>query len=117
MSLKIKKGDTVEVISGKHKFDAKEKKRGKVRKVIRNKQGGSVKLIVENINMAYKHMKPSQMNPKGGRIEKESPIAADKTMLVCPSCDATTRIKVRDNAKGARVRYCMRCDKDIDTGS
>ena len=116
MSLTIKKGDTVEVISGSQRFEPKEKKRGLVRKVVSGK-AGDTKLIVENVNMVYKHMRPNQMNPKGGRIEKEALIQLSKTMLVCPACDKTTRIKVRKNDAGVKVRYCQHCDKDIDTGS
>ena len=58
---------------------------------------------------------PSNMNPKGGRIEKEAAIALSNVMLVCPSCDKTTRIKSHRNDNGKNVRYCMRCDKDILT--
>lgn len=110
MSLGIKKGDLVEVVSGSYKYNVPAKKRGKVRSVLTNKN----RIIVDNINMMYKHLKPSNMNPKGGRIEKESPIHASNIMLVCPSCDKTTRIKARVRDDGRKVRYCMRCDKDVD---
>jgi large subunit ribosomal protein L14 len=115
--LGIKKGDTVEVISGSDRYKSDpSQKRGVVRRIVDDKKTGSRKVLVENINMVFKHMKPSQMNPKGGRIEKESPLPVSKVMLVCPGCSKTTRVKVRNDESGVKTRYCMHCDKNIDTG-
>ena len=109
MSLGIKKGDIVEVISGNQKYDPTEKKRGKVVKVLRQEE----RVLIENINKRYKHLKPSQANPKGGRIEKEMPLHISNVMLVCPSCSKTTRIKTRLKDDGSKMRFCMRCDAEI----
>jgi large subunit ribosomal protein L24 len=110
MSLKIRKGDVVEVISGSARFQAQDKKRGRVIKVIPGKN----KVLVEEINKVYKHMRPSAMNPKGGRIEKESPLPLSNVMLVCSSCSKTTRIKSRKDDSGEKARYCMHCDQKIE---
>ncbi len=111
MSLKIKKGDLVEVISGSAKYDPQAKKRGRVIKVLTDKN----KILVEEINKRFKHMRPSSQNPKGGRVEREMPLALSNVMLVCPACDKTTRVKARKAEDGTKARYCMRCEKTIET--
>ena len=72
-ALKIKKGDTVKVITGKDKG-----KEGKVISV--DVQKG--KVVVEGANMVTKHTKPSQANPNGGIVQKEAPIDASNVMYV-----------------------------------
>ena len=71
-SLHVKTGDIVYVISGKDK-----KKTGKVLKVFPKKG----KIIVEGINIVTKHLKPSQVNPQGGVVQKEAAIFSSKVML------------------------------------
>ena len=110
MSLKIKRGDIVEVISGSVRFQAQDKKRGRVMRVLHEKN----KVLVEDLNKVFKHMKPSSMNPKGGRIEKENPLPISNVMLVCPSCSKTTRVKSRKIDSGKKVRFCMHCDQNIE---
>jgi large subunit ribosomal protein L24 len=111
MSLTIRKGDLVEVISGSARFAPKNKKQGRVIRVYPDKE----RVLIENINMKYKHMRPSNMNPKGGRVEKEAPVHISNVMLVCPECSKTTRVKARKDDKGSKVRYCMHCDNTIET--
>ena len=65
IKLKIKSGDTVQVIAGDHKGE-----KGKVLKVDREKN----RAIVEGVNLVSKHTKPSAQNPQGGIIKKEAPI-------------------------------------------
>ncbi len=104
MAAKIKKGDTVLVISGKDKG-----KKGKVLRVI-PKEG---KVIVEGVNMIKRHQRPNPRMREGGIVEKEAPIYACKVMLVCPNCGQSTRVgfKVVDEKK---VRYCKKCGEIID---
>ncbi len=104
MAARIKKGDLVEVISGKDKG-----KRGKVLRVI-PKEG---KVIVEGVNMVKRHQRPNPRMREGGIVEREAPIYASKVMLVCPSCNQRTRVgfKVVD---GKKVRYCKKCGEIID---
>ncbi len=98
--LKIKKGDTVRVITGKDKG-----KEGKVLVVDMKNE----RVIVEGVNMATKHSKPRAQGQTGGIIKQESPIYASKVMLICPKCGKAVRTgkKILDN--GNKVRYCKKC--------
>jgi large subunit ribosomal protein L24 len=101
----IKKGDRVKVISGK---DA-----GKEGKVLsRNVQKDT--LVVENINMATKSVRPSQKDPHGGLVKKEAALRGCKVMLVCPSCGKATRIGHAYLDNGKKVRVCKKCGEVID---
>ena len=101
----VKKGDTVEVISGKDKG-----KRGKILKVMPRK--GTV--VVEGVNMVKKHTRPTQKLPQGGILEKPAPLFSSKILLVCPTCAGGVRTgkKVLDNGK--KVRVCKKCGETLD---
>jgi large subunit ribosomal protein L24 len=109
VKFKIRKGDTVEVISGR-KTDKGQ--RGEVIKVYRD-QG---RVAVQGINIRKKHQGQIQtqgrtMSP--GIIEFEGPIHISNVMLVCPSCGEATRVGVtREDGEAHRV--CKRCDALID---
>ncbi len=103
--MRIRKGDRVRVISGK---DAG--KEGKVLSAVPDRD----LLIIEGVNMATKHVKPSQKNPKSGIIKQEVPIYACKVMLVCPSCGAATRVGRRYLDSGKKVRLCKACGEIVD---
>ncbi|AIY86880.1 MULTISPECIES: 50S ribosomal protein L24 [unclassified Thermotoga] len=103
--MRIKKGDLVEVISGKDRG-----KRGKVLRVIPKEN----KVIVENVNMVKRHQRPIPQLREGGIIEREAPIYASKVMVVCPACDKRTRVGYRFTEDGKKVRYCKKCGEIID---
>jgi large subunit ribosomal protein L24 len=111
--IKIRKGDSVQVIAGK---DAG--KRGTVALVIPEKR----RVVVEKVNMIKRHTKPrpaprnsqSQQVIPGGVIEKEAPLHISNVQLVCPACGKPSRIGYRENADGNKVRICRSCEKDID---
>jgi len=105
---KIRKGDTVEVITGK---DVGE--RGEVLTVFPKKK----RLVVENINMAKKHQRERQ-GPGGQTLPAQildfpAPMDWSNVMLVCPNCDERTRVgfRVEDDRK---VRFCKKCNETID---
>ncbi len=85
MASRIRKDDVVVVISGDHKGA-----RGKVLRVIPEKQ----RVLVEGVNMVYRHVRKSQKNPQGGRIQKEAPLHLSNVMPLDPRSD-----------RGARVRF------------
>ena len=103
--LKIKKGDTVMVVSGNYKG-----KSGRVLEIIRNDN----KAIVEGINIISRHTKPNQKNPDGGIIKKEAPIFISKLMLVDPKTSTPTRVGRKLNDKGKLVRFAKKTGEVID---
>jgi large subunit ribosomal protein L24 len=97
MKLHIKKGDTVQVISGDEKG-----KTGTVMKVDREKS----RALVEGLNMVSRHRKPSAGDPQsGGIIKKESAIHLSNLLLVNPSTGKGERIGRKVNANGTLQRY------------
>ncbi len=92
----VKVNDEVEVIAGDDKGV-----RGKVLSV----NGKTKKVIVEGVDRVYKHVRPSQRNPQGGRLSKEMPIDASNVMLICPKTNKPTRVGVRYRADGTKERY------------
>lgn len=103
----LHKGDTVVVLSGKEKG-----KRGKVLLVSPENN----RAIVEAINMAVRHERPSRRNPQGGMIQKEAPIHASNLMLICPKCGKPARTGRRLLEDGSRVRTCKKCSEMVDQG-
>jgi len=94
--MKIKKGDNVEVISGKDSG-----KRGRVLVVDRSRQ----RLVIEGVNMIKRHTRPNpQKNVKGGIVEREAPIHASNVMIVSPDSGQRSRIGIRVLDDGRRVR-------------
>jgi large subunit ribosomal protein L24 len=86
MARHIKSGDTVMVTSGNDKG-----KTGKVLKVLTKQD----KVIVEGLNIIFKHVRPSQRNPQGGRIRKEAPMAISKVLPIDPTSGKATRVRFR----------------------
>ncbi|MBD3218715.1 MAG: 50S ribosomal protein L24 [candidate division Zixibacteria bacterium] len=84
--MRIKKGDQVKVISGKNK--------GKIGKVLRVIPGTN-RVLVEGVNLIYRHSRPTQRNPKGGIVEKEAPIDASNVMLFDTRSNKPTRVNYR----------------------
>ena len=110
MKVKIRKGDTVEVISGRLEDKGK---RGEVVNVLTDDR----RVVVQGVNIRTKHQKQvqtaanRQMNP--GRIQLEAPIDISNVMLVCPKCQEPTRVSVQRDDTGAH-RVCKNCETAID---
>ena len=98
MSMKIKKGDKVIVITGKDKG-----KTGEVTKAMPKEN----KVIVSGINMVKRHQKPSQENA-GGVVSKEMPIHVSNVALVDPKSGKATRVAIRVEEGGRKVRVAKR---------
>lgn len=101
--LGIRKKDKVLVIKGEDRG-----KRGEVVSVVPDK----MRVIVSKMNIAKKHMRPTQGDP-GGIREVEAPIHVSNVMLVCPKCDQPTRIKFDKLSDGGKVRVCRKCGEMI----
>ncbi|HHY04174.1 MAG TPA: 50S ribosomal protein L24 [Thermoanaerobacterales bacterium] len=101
----VKKGDNVVVISGKDKG-----KKGKIIKVFPREK----KAVVEGINMATKHAKPSAAMPQGGIMHFELPIYTSKLMPICGKCQSATRVGHKILSDGTKVRVCKKCGEVLD---
>lgn len=104
VKLHVKKGDTVQVLSGKDKG-----KRGKIISAM----PAAAKVIIEGVNKVKRHSKPSLKVPNGGIIAKELPVAACKVQIVCPACNQPTRIAHKD-LNGKFARFCKKCGELIE---
>ena len=119
-TLKVRKGDTVQVMKGKD--------RGKQGRVI-DSDPKAARVLVENINMIVRHQRPRPIQNSsrmggpqiipGGRIEKAAPMPVSNVMVVCPTCKRPTRVGtvIKDyKDKHRRIRVCKHadCGQEID---
>lgn len=105
----LRKGDTVQIITGDDRGTKESPKKGRVLKTFPEKN----RVIVEGINFILRHTRPSQRNPQGGRVEREAPIHASNVLLVCPHCSQGTRVAIQVLNDGTRARACKRCHEVI----
>ncbi|MFN3689937.1 MAG: 50S ribosomal protein L24 [Fimbriimonadales bacterium] len=103
--MKIRTGDTVEVIAGKDKGQ-----RGRVIRVYPREN----RVVVDGLNLVWKHKKPRMLNQKGDKIQMAAPLFACKVMLVCPHCDKKTRVGRVRGQDGKLYRVCKKCGEMID---
>jgi len=104
MAARIRKGDTVVVISGKDKG-----KTGKVMRVLREDD----RVLVEGINRVKRHTRPTPRSPSGGILEREQPIAACKVMPVDPKTGKGTRVRYQTLDSGKKVRIAAASGEEI----
>lgn len=104
MMTKIKKNDTVVVLSGRDRG-----KQGKVTQVF-PRQGLAV---VEGVNIRFKHLKTRQRGRTGSRVQYAAPLPISKLSLICPHCGKRTRVKIQINADGHKLRICRRCSQSV----
>jgi large subunit ribosomal protein L24 len=103
--VRIKKGDTVQVLAGKDRG-----KRGEVMRVM-PKDG---RVIVDGVNVAKRHQRPTKRTMQGGIIDKDMPVAASSVAIVCKTPDCgPTRIGVRLDDQGRKQRFCRKCGGDL----
>ena len=99
----IRKGDVVKIITGIDKG-----KEGRVLRIFPKKN----KVIVEGTNYIWKHVRPSQTNPKGGRVKKERTVSISNVALLCGNCDKAAKVK-KEIREGKKVRVCKKCGESI----
>lgn len=104
----VKKDDLVEVIAGD---DAAKGRALKVLRVLTAKN----RVVVEGVNRVYKHVKPNKLNPQGGRLSVEAPIAVSNVLLFCPNCKKGIRYGRKNAADGRKFRECKKCKADLGT--
>lgn len=101
--MKVKKNDYVIVIAGNSKGE-----KGHVKQVL-NEKG---RVIIANVNMRKKHVKPSQQNPQGGRIEEEAPISISNVMAYSEKADSASRVTITKSEDGKKVRVLKKCGSE-----
>ncbi len=109
MKVKIRKGDTVEIITGRSEDKGK---RGEVIRVLPEEN----RVVVQGVNVRTKHQRQVQsqgrtINP--GRVRFEAPMHLSNVMLVCPKCGKPTRVGIQRDGETAR-RVCKHCQASID---
>ena len=124
MALRLRRGDTVQVVTG-----AEKGKRGKVLRVLRvNKElrGRTLRgknlfkkvrrgdlVVVQGVNLRYRHIRRSQKHPQGGRIQLEMPIHISNVMLYDAGKDRPVRTRVENDKDGNRVRVSTVSGKPV----
>jgi len=104
--MKIKKGDTVEVISGNDKGV-----RGTVHAVFPEAE----RLVVSGVNMVKKHQRRTgDVKTQFGIIEREAPLHISNVALVCPHCDKAVRVGYQIMPDESKARICRKCGELID---
>ena len=101
--MRIKKGDTVQVLSGNDKG-----KTGEVLEVMPKLQ----KVIVKGVNIRKKHVKPRKQGEEGGIISVECAIHSSKVNVVCPKCNKATRVGMIKEGK-EKIRVCKKCGNKL----
>ena len=101
--MKLKKGDTVQVIQGKDVG-----KRGAIERVLVERD----RVIVDGVNLAKKHQKPTKATMQGGIQDKAMPIHVSNLMLVCGK-DGPVKVGYRIDPNGEKHRVCRKCGADL----
>lgn len=105
MAAKIKRNDTVQVLSGKDRG-----RRGDVRQVYPDEG----RALVTGVNMVKKHRRARSPQEPGGILETEAPIQLSNIAIVCSACDRAVRVGFKLLDDGRKVRFCKRCSETID---
>ncbi len=109
MSMSIRKGDQVRVVSGKDKG-----RTGRVLEVKRDERGRAAKVLVEHVNTVHKHRRQSAQRQGGGGItQQEAYLDASNVMLIDPKGDAVTRVGSSVNEKGQKVRIAKKSNSPV----
>jgi len=98
---KIKKNDLIIVKTG-----ADSGKTGKVLRLLHDQD----RIVVEGINMVFKHVRRSQQNPQGGRIRRENPFSISNVLLFCEKCQKGARVRI-DTEGDRKRRVCVKCSE------
>ena len=98
MARHIKKGDMVEIVAGEAKGST-----GRILRVIPRKNS----VVIEGLNRRYKHVRPSQKHPQGGRIQVEQPIHMSNVLPVSTKTSKGTRVRFETDGKGLKNRVSV----------
>ncbi|MCM8812821.1 MAG: 50S ribosomal protein L24 [Candidatus Omnitrophica bacterium] len=102
--MRIKKGDTVSVLTGKEKG-----KSGKVIKFFTDKQ----RVLIQGVNFVKRHTRQARQDKPGGILQKESPLHISNVAFVCPRCSKPVRLGAKFHADKSKVRICTTCQEVV----
>ena len=102
--MKIRKGDRVRVLAGKDRG-----KEGEVMRALPEKG----KVVVQGVNTATKHQKPTRVTQSGGIMHKDMPIDVSNVAIISPSDGKPTRVGYRFDDQGNKIRVCKRTGADL----
>ena len=106
--MKIRKGDNVKIIAGKD--------RGKTGKVVQAFPALN-KVVVEDVNKTFKHLKVRKQSEKGQRLEYSAPLSVTNVQMICPKCSKPTRVgskRLETGGINKKVRTCKKCREAIE---
>jgi len=106
--MNIRKGDQVVIRTGNDSTHGTTK----VHRVLKVLPAVN-KVVVEGVNQAIKHVKPSRRNRQGGRLTKDMPMSVANVMLYCASCRGGVRVGMKLNSDGSKIRICRKCKADL----
>jgi large subunit ribosomal protein L24 len=107
--MKLKKNDNAKILAGKDRG-----KTGKVLQVIK-KQGAETKIVIEGLNLRYKHARAKKQGEQGQKIQFPAPMNISNVQLVCPKCNKPTRIEYKmiegkkETMREKKQRVCKKC--------
>jgi large subunit ribosomal protein L24 len=104
MKTRLKKGDQVKILLGKDRG-----KKGKIEKIFPSQR----MVLVPQINIVKKHVKPRGEGKPGGIIEVAQPMPISKVALICPKCNQPTRVGFRLQKGSGKLRICSKCKQAI----
>ncbi|MGH8980563.1 MAG: 50S ribosomal protein L24 [Acidimicrobiales bacterium] len=102
--MRVKKGDRVIVRSGKYK--------GREANVVRAMPSDG-KVVLDGVNIAKRHSKPTARTYQGGIIDKFMPLPVSSVSIVCPSCGEPTRVGMQVDDQGRKLRVCKKCGAEL----
>ncbi len=102
--MKIHKGDQVIVRSGKYAGQRAE---------VVTALPSEDRVVLQGVNIAKRHSKPTRKTIQGGIIDKFMPMPVSAVSLVCHSCGRATRVGMRVDDTGAKIRVCRKCGSDL----
>jgi large subunit ribosomal protein L24 len=101
--MKVKKGDTILIITGKDK--------GRTGKILKSLVKES-KILVEGMNLKKKHRRPRKQGEKGQIVSIPAPLNVSNVKLICPKCGKATRVGYKIE-KDNKVRICKKCNQEV----
>ena len=102
--MRVKKGDTVYVMTGKGK--------GKTGKVLQFNTGKK-RVLVQGINFVKRHTRQARQDQPGGILQKESSLHISNLMFYCPRCSRPSRLGAKLLSDGSKVRICKKCQEMV----